>query len=128
MAIIGHTSGGAPIHHGPSPRQTPRKSRNPLFACTSATCTQRTTKNQAKKTQGLCLYCKAPLKGFQAFKPSVPDTLTPAQLADACLSYRHDFGLLEGEERARVLAQAADWWRCFARALNDPSVHIHGPQ
>lgn len=43
---------------------------------------------------------------------------TSSQLDDACLSFRHDFGLLEGEDRQAVRRQALDWLRCWRRAFN----------
>jgi hypothetical protein len=42
---------------------------------------------------------------------------TEAQLNSACLSYRHDFGLLGEEERARVKFQAREWLRAWMREL-----------
>ena len=50
----------------------------------------------------------------------VPETLTAYELNDACLSYRHDFGLMTEAERESLRREAADWWRCFERALNTP--------
>jgi len=54
----------------------------------------------------------------------VPKTLTAAQLADACMSYRHDYGLMIGDEREDVRREAAEWWRCFEKTLNDPPAHL----
>lgn len=34
---------------------------------------------------------------------------TPAQIDSACLSYRHDFGLLSGAERATLRSEALQW-------------------
>lgn len=46
-----------------------------------------------------------------------PVTATPKdKLASACLSYRHDFGLLEGRERETVLFEASEWLRAFEKA------------
>ncbi|MCV9963517.1 hypothetical protein OIU34_16565 [Pararhizobium sp. BT-229] len=42
---------------------------------------------------------------------------TDAQLNSACLSFRHDFGLLGEEERARVRFQAREWLRAWMREL-----------
>ncbi len=39
---------------------------------------------------------------------------TPAQLNSACMSYRHDFGLMEEDERERLRWSAKEWlhaWR-----------------
>lgn len=46
---------------------------------------------------------------------------TEAEVADACLTYRHDFGLLSVVERT-MLASQAKWWldawqKAFARSL-----------
>ena len=35
---------------------------------------------------------------------------TPAQIDSACLSYRHDFGLLPDHERAALRYEALEWW------------------
>jgi len=51
----------------------------------------------------------------------VPETLTLAQLHDACMSMRHDYGLMTVDQREEMRRGAADWWRCFSRALNDPA-------
>ncbi len=48
---------------------------------------------------------------------TVQETPTAGQLYDACMSYRHDFGLLEDDQRKSVEWQAREWWRCIARAL-----------
>lgn len=53
-----------------------------------------------------------------------PKTLTAAQLADACMSYRHDYGLMDAEAREGMRREAAEWWRCFEKTLNDPPAHI----
>ena len=36
-----------------------------------------------------------------------------AALNRACLSYRHDFGLMSPEDRARLVFQARQWLRAF---------------
>ncbi len=38
-----------------------------------------------------------------------PKELTDAQIESACLSYRHDFGLLPEEEKALIRCQCK-WW------------------
>lgn len=52
--------------------------------------------------------------------PETPSTskaepLSDAQLASACLSYRHDFGLLEPEERVQLMAEAREWDRALRK-------------
>lgn len=50
---------------------------------------------------------------------------TDDQVASACLSYRHDFGLLDAKERAALMWQAREWlnaWRkefAHARAIGE---------
>lgn len=53
--------------------------------------------------------------------PTLPESLTPEQLGDACLSYRHDFGLLDSGEQFSLRWQAAEWWRALSRAYNRPT-------
>lgn len=55
---------------------------------------------------------------------AAPKTLTLKQLADACMSYRHDYGLMTAEEREDMRREAADWWRCFEKTLNEPSPFL----
>lgn len=40
---------------------------------------------------------------------------TPAQVNSACLSYRHDFGLLSGSEREPVMFEAREWLRAWQK-------------
>lgn len=46
-------------------------------------------------------------------QPAKRGPLTDEQLASACLSYRHDFGLMNDMQRAALMAQAAQWARVF---------------
>lgn len=57
-------------------------------------------------------------------RAAVPNTLTAAQLADACMSYRHDYGLMDIEARETMRREAAEWWRCFEKTLNNPPAHL----
>lgn len=41
--------------------------------------------------------------------------LTQEQVDIACLSYRHDFGLLEVPEQNRLRNQAQYWWEAFEK-------------
>lgn len=42
---------------------------------------------------------------------------TPAQLDSACMSFRHDFGLLDEDERASVRFEAREWLRAWLHEL-----------
>ena len=46
----------------------------------------------------------------------MPPEPTDAQINSACLSYRHDFGLLDDEERAKVRFHAVEWLRAWRKA------------
>lgn len=39
--------------------------------------------------------------------------LTDADYFNACLSYRHDFGLMSDEDRQKLVFQAKEWARAF---------------
>lgn len=41
--------------------------------------------------------------------------LTAKQLASACMSYRHDFGLLPPEQQTAMMLEAAEWERAFRK-------------
>ena len=41
--------------------------------------------------------------------------LTDEQIASVCLSYRHDFGLLPDEDKRRLMFEAREWERAFAK-------------
>lgn len=47
---------------------TPRIKKRQLFKCSNDQCTQRTTKNQAKSSQGHCPYCKSRLRAWEQFQ------------------------------------------------------------
>lgn len=44
---------------------------------------------------------------------ALPEKLSPAQLDDACLTYRHDFGLLDADEKDGTRFEATQWWHAF---------------
>ena len=56
------------------------------------------------------------------------DALTQKQIASACLSFRHDFGLLPAAEQSQVMWSAQEWWKawqkegCITRAEADRMV------
>lgn len=50
---------------------------------------------------------------------SVAETPTPEQLKSACLSFRHDYGLMGESQKRDIEKEALDWWRCIARALSE---------
>ena len=41
------------------------------------------------------------------------EPLTDVDYANACLSYRHDFGLMTQEQRDKLMFQAKEWARAF---------------
>lgn len=56
--------------------------------------------------------------------PGVRVKPTDEQVASACLSYRHDFGLLPEDERKTVMFQAREWlhaWQKELAALDAPA-------
>jgi hypothetical protein len=46
----------------------------------------------------------------------VPKEPTEVMLADACMTYRHDYGLLSDEEKGRQKATCSHWWLGVVRA------------
>ena len=42
--------------------------------------------------------------------------LSDEEYADACLSYRHDFGLLDEEQRKFLMFQAKEWHKALKKA------------
>ncbi len=50
-----------------------------------------------------------------AAQPAVP--LTERDLASACLSYRHDFGLMDEANRGLLMFQAREWARAFGLSI-----------
>jgi hypothetical protein len=50
-----------------------------------------------------------------AAQPAVP--LTERDLASACLSYRHDFGLMDETNRGLLMFQAREWARAFGLSV-----------
>ena len=51
------------------------------------------------------------LKASQAKACAAP--LSEADLANACLSYRHDFGLMSAADREKLMVEAREWARAF---------------
>lgn len=43
------------------------------------------------------------------------EPLTDERIASVCLSYRHDFGLLSGDEQAGLMLEARAWERAFRK-------------
>ncbi len=50
-------------------------------------------------------------------KPSTGE-LSEAQVASACLTKRHDFGLLEHEVRMKLMAECRSWWTAISAELD----------
>lgn len=48
----------------------------------------------------------------------LPKDLTDAQIESACLSYRHDFGLLPEEEKALIRCQCKCWFEAIRKEFN----------
>lgn len=72
---------------------------------------------------------QAKLDAIPTATPGVKVKPTDAQLASACMSYRHDFGLLGGLERTLVLHQARDWLHAWQKELDltpQPSPDVAG--
>src|SRR5690606_22494577 len=56
---------------------------------------------------------------------------TQAQIDDACMWYRHDFGLLDDEEREHMRSQARAWFGAWGKALSngdDPAALLRTPR
>jgi len=47
----------------------------------------------------------------------IPLVASNAQLYDACLSYRHDFGLMDEKERRQLLQQASSWLKVWRHTI-----------
>lgn len=47
--------------------------------------------------------------------------VTDAQINDACLSFRHDFGLLPPEEQLELRVIAKSWLEAWGKAILEPS-------
>ena len=56
-----------------------------------------------------------------------PVELTRAQYASACLSYRHDFGLLSEEQQHRLLYEAREWDRALQKERTAPPAAARVP-
>lgn len=52
---------------------------------------------------------------------AIPKHLTSAQVNDACLSYRHDYGLCTESEARFMRRECAEWFRSIRAALSDPA-------
>lgn len=50
----------------------------------------------------------------------MPDELSATQVADACLTFDHAFGLLPQEEKDRLLLDCRHWYHAIRRAILDP--------
>lgn len=45
---------------------------------------------------------------------------TEEQIADACMWYRHDFGLLSDDEKRAQMFIMREYWRAIWKAINTP--------
>lgn len=48
---------------------------------------------------------------------------TEQQVASACFSLRHDFGLLPDDVQAQYKQACKEWWLAIAKEVNTPSNH-----
>jgi hypothetical protein len=53
----------------------------------------------------------------ERLRAALRDDPTPEQVYNACLSYRHDFGLLSVEDRKIVAFEAKEWLRAWQKTL-----------
>jgi hypothetical protein len=49
--------------------------------------------------------------------------LTDTQVRSACLSYRHDYGLMDAKARGILEFQCREWWRAIRKEFEQPSKH-----
>lgn len=68
------------------------------------------------------LYATPSSAGTVSVESALPVELTAAQLDDACMSRRHDHGLLGADQREDRRREAADWWRCLRKTIAEPSA------
>lgn len=47
------------------------------------------------------------------------DKPTPKEIDSACMSYRHDFGLLSELEKSMCRFQAVEWLHAWRKELNE---------
>lgn len=85
-------------------------------------------RERAQKAEAALEEARRAAPAADDLRVSVPKTLTAAQLADACMSYRHDYGLMDVDLREDMRREAAEWWRCFERTLNDPTAALRDAQ
>jgi hypothetical protein len=77
-------------------------------------------------TPGLLWFCQHPLKrGDRLYTAPQPTArrewqeLTDEQIDSACLSYRHDFGLLSVSEQDYIRFQAKEWAAALAKVRSE---------
>lgn len=58
-------------------------------------------------------YLQRALTAAPSAQAEPQEPLTEAQLNSVCLSYRHDFGLMDSEEQERMRWTAKEWLRAF---------------
>ena len=67
-----------------------------------------------RKASLLVSEINTPVNCNAAVNDSLTTELEGLQLYNACMSYRHDFGLLSPEERTGVVRQAKEWFKFFS--------------
>lgn len=58
------------------------------------------------------------IRAVPTVTPGIKVKPTDAQVASACMSYRHDFGLLGAEDRQQVMRQARFWLEAWQKELD----------
>lgn len=44
---------------------------------------------------------------------------TPKEIEEACLNYRHDYGILEQEEQEKIQFEAQEWLQAWLKVTED---------
>ena len=74
------------------------------------------TEDVRKAFARLCEATGLPAPEHSVTASPLGEVPTDAQIASACLSYDHSFGLMDQERRDRLRFQCREWWRSIARA------------
>ena len=54
----------------------------------------------------------------------MPQKLSELELADACLSYAHDFGLLSPESQDELIFECKEWYHALRKTVMEPTPTI----
>ena len=58
----------------------------------------------------------------ERLRKSLEGEVHAAVVDDACMSFRHDYGLLSDSEKASTIFQAMEWLKAWGRAILEPSA------